>query len=126
MTLGGSPALSNLVFAENTQQTYYVVNMLDFQVNGVSIGVNASIYNSAQAVVDSGTTGASHFLGILWCACAHCVVYPEFLLPDVAFNKTRSVFQSLCSSTPLNGVCGQPAGQTIFDGNCFQLSAVRG
>lgn len=57
MTLGGAPAVANLVFAKNTQQTYYVVNMLDFQVNGVSIGVNASIYNSAQAVVDSGTTG---------------------------------------------------------------------
>ena len=56
--LGGVPSTpSQWLYTPIIQQSFYVVNMQDFLVNGVSIGVNATIYNSGQCIVDSGTTG---------------------------------------------------------------------
>jgi hypothetical protein len=57
MTLGGMPQLSDVQYTPIIQQSYYVINVTDTLVNGVSVGVPASTYATWQSVVDSGTTG---------------------------------------------------------------------
>ena len=109
MTLGatGLPDNAAIQYSPIIQQTYYVVNLTDVLVNGVSIGVNNSVYNAGQAIVDSGTT--------------------EYVMPQTAFNALQAAFTALCASQPLVGVCNLGNGTTgLFDGGCFAMEPVRG
>lgn len=58
MSLGGIPQLNSIQYTPIIQQSYYVVNVTDTLVNGVSVGVPASTYATWQSIVDSGTTGS--------------------------------------------------------------------
>ena len=107
MTLGSPSTMAAPVqYTPVIQQTYYVVNLTDVLVNGVSIGVNTSVYNGGQAIVDSGTT--------------------EYVMPNTAFTALRAAFTAMCATTPLVGVCNLPNGTaSLFDGGCFNLQLVR-
>lgn len=85
---------------------YYGVNMLDIVVDGVSIGVDPSVYNDGTAIVDSGSSAVS--------------------IPETAFSALKSTFGKLCKTRCLKGVCDctfkKPLQSTIFNGRCDLMS----
>jgi len=87
----------------NGQLLYYPVNLVDLKVNGKSLGMNSSSLNGNYgALVDSGTTLT--------------------ILPSAVFAQLRAVFESMCSSYNLPGVCNAQTNQSIFDGNCVPMT----
>merc|ERR1712137_359565 len=78
----------------------YVVELVDIQVFGQSIGVNASVYNRGDTIVDSGTT----------------LLY----LPITAYKSLANNFAASCPDSHLKGVCSHG---NIFLGDCVSLSA---
>jgi len=86
-----------------TAESYYPVQITDFQFNGQSLNVPLSVYNAAPGcIVDSGTT--------------------LFLLPTQAFNTLVSTFSGYCSSVNLIGICGAVSGQTLWDNYCYSMA----
>jgi len=85
------------------QETYYVVEMLDLQVNGESIGVSQDVFNNPRCIVDSGTTA--------------------LLLPNEAFMAVQRIFEGLCSRIFLPGVCNAATGYSLFNGYCYPMTA---
>lgn len=60
MVLGGDGTEGGdvVMWTPIIDESYYVVNMTDMLVNGQSIGIHSSIYNTGGAIVDSGMTSA--------------------------------------------------------------------
>ena len=91
------------------KDTYYVVKLLDFRVNNQSIGVDPSVYNRGDAIVDSGSTSLT--------------------LPRTAFDAFRDTMLNSCSNneTQLIGVCVDSEGKKIepgrgiFEGLCYKM-----
>lgn len=77
---------------------------LDVTVNGKSLGLPSSIYNTP-GIVDSGT--------------------PFATIPTAAFAALRSLLAANCTRNPLVGLCGAPANATVFDGACFAMTAAQ-
>eukprot|EP00942_MAST-04A_sp_MAST-4A-sp1_P005555 g5555.t1 len=92
------------------KETYYVVNLLDFRINNISIGVNPSVYNRGDAIVDSGSS--------------------SFTLPRTAFDAFRDLMLTYCnnSATQLIGVCIDndgnkiEPGRGVFQGLCYEMN----
>ena len=107
MTLGGiGPYYTgSFQYTPIIAETYYVVYMSDLRVEGSSVGLSSSIYNSGSTgtVVDSGTT--------------------DMIIPSTAFSALKVAMQNLCSSQFILGVC--ETQQTIFDGYCYSLTAAQ-
>ena len=74
-----------------TRDSYYTVRWQGAFINETPLNVN-----TGSVIVDSGTT----FL----------VMNQDYLL------AIEAAMQSMCSQVFLVGICGQPAGQTLFDG----------
>mgnify|MGYP000674918079 CR=1 FL=1 len=73
------------------------------QVNGTSVGVNASIYNEGQCIVDSGTT--------------------DLALPHSAYIAFYNLLQQACSAGKnLVGVCGLSFDKSLFGGYEFTMT----
>jgi hypothetical protein len=105
LVLGGDGAMYSTSAPQYTpiiQETYYVVNMSDLAVGGVSLGLPPSVYNRGDTIVDSGST--------------------DLILPSTAFEALVKNLKHHCKTTRLAGLCGEPQGKTILDGYCFQLS----
>jgi len=102
MTLGGvgNHHTGEISYTPITQHTWYVVELLDISVFGTSIGVDASIYNKGDTIVDSGTT----------------LLY----LPYVAYTALASAFMDSCPGSHLQGVCEGEGN--IFLGYCVDLT----
>jgi len=83
------------------QQSWYVVTVNDIQVNGNSLGLSSSVYNSNPSIVDSGTT--------------------LFTLPSQAYTAFKNTLMNMCSSVNLHGICDASTGQTLFDKYCYTM-----
>jgi hypothetical protein len=81
---------------------WYTVDMEDFYVDGVSLGVSHWDLNINDVIVDSGTT----------------LVITNKKLND-AFTAR---LQGMCDKTPLVGICNATVGKTLFDGYCYNMS----
>jgi len=106
IVLGGGTATAIATAVSYTpllEETYYVVDMLDLEINGVGLGLNKSVYNRGGAIVDSGTT--------------------DLILPKTAYDALVSKLKANCTSASLPGLCGEESGKTIFDGYCFELTS---
>jgi len=95
MQLGGPSSDNGFSWTKVIQKSYYVVQFNDLQVDGKSLGIDPSVYNSDPgAIVDSGTT--------------------LFIIPMKAFTAMYTAFKAMCSSVSLKGVCGMSQSQSIF------------
>jgi len=86
-----------------SQQLYYTIQLTDMKIGGTSLGISATTLNGQfGALVDSGTT--------------------LMIIPDDAFNALKLKMTALCATVTLPGVCNPPAGQSLFDGYCYQMT----
>jgi len=85
------------------QQIWYTVDMLDFLVNNVTLGLTAGTLNSNGVIVDSGTT---------------LVIVSKRVLSGIKTHLT-----SFCETKNLVGICNATAGKSLFDGYCFPMTA---
>jgi hypothetical protein len=110
--LGSNNAVDSgvsIMWTPIVKDTYYVVKLLDFRVNNQSIGVDPSVYNRGDAIVDSGSTSLT--------------------LPRTAFDAFRDTMLNSCSNneTQLIGVCVDSEGRKIepgrgiFEGLCYEM-----
>ena len=51
-------------------------------------------------------------------------LFAEFVMPDAAYNATAAAMTALCSTTHLVGVCKTPYNASLFNSNCFPMTAV--
>ena len=64
-TVDSNDEYSNIIqWTPLIKETYYVVKLIDVRINNVSIGVDPSVYNRGDAIVDSGSTSVSYFFTI--------------------------------------------------------------
>eukprot|EP01092_Planopodium_desertum_P008942 TRINITY_DN380_c0_g1_i4.p1 TRINITY_DN380_c0_g1~~TRINITY_DN380_c0_g1_i4.p1 ORF type:complete len:444 (-),score=31.81 TRINITY_DN380_c0_g1_i4:55-1242(-) len=85
------------------QYGLYIFHMQDFQVNGVSVGINSTVYNEVAMAIDSGTNG--------------------WLLPTPAFKTMTILIEQSCVLADLPGVCNVTAGQkNLFQGGTFTMT----
>eukprot|EP00698_Gefionella_okellyi_P024545 TRINITY_DN8698_c0_g1_i1.p1 TRINITY_DN8698_c0_g1~~TRINITY_DN8698_c0_g1_i1.p1 ORF type:complete len:669 (+),score=83.69 TRINITY_DN8698_c0_g1_i1:92-2008(+) len=85
---------------------FYTIGLNDIQVGGISIGISAASYAAGEgSIVDSGTT--------------------LLLVSSAMYNALRSTFLTNFCYSNLAGICtaGDPLTETIFDGQCFPMSA---
>jgi hypothetical protein len=75
------------------------------QVAGVSLGLPPTVYNTGDAIVDSGTS--------------------DFNLPSSAMKSLKSGFAALCATHCLKGVCDckakTPLQRPIFESRCVSM-----
>jgi len=108
MILGGIPdGYDNKIeyvplYTNHTPYYYYSVFMKDFLVDGNSLGLPSSIYNSKNCITDTGT--------------------PTLTVPSKVYSTLSYAFSLMCSSANLHGICDVKPGQTLFDGNCFNYT----
>lgn len=83
---------------------FYAVSMTDFTVNGVSVGVDPSVYTRVACIVDTGT--------------------PVPTLPAPAYSALRQMLLANCDQNPLQGICVgvKSANATLLDGECYVLT----
>lgn len=101
MTLGGigNYYSGEIQYTPITKEAFYAVEMTDLTIWNQTVGVDPSVYNSGQCIVDSGTT----------------LMY----LPVPAWTALADLFQSNCGKHNLKGVC---YGGDIFKGECVSLT----
>jgi len=110
MTLGGEgpytsgPYQYTPILQTQGEYYFYTVNMTDMRVNGVSLGLPPSSYNTNSAIVDSGTN--------------------DFIVSSKVFNTIKEIFLNNCSESNLYGVCTGVSGptRTIFNNECFSMT----
>jgi len=110
MTLGGEGPYANgpyqytPILQMQGQYYFYTVNMTDMSVNGESLGLPSSVYNTNGAIVDSGTN--------------------DFIVSSKVYNTIKQIFLNNCSQSNLYGVCTGVSGptKTIFDNECFSMT----
>jgi len=90
-----------------TLAAWYTVNASALLVDGVPMNVSLDDLNGPfpddPCIVDSGT----NFLS----------------LTDAAFTAVVDAFSAMCGrGVHLKGICGEPQGQTLFDGKAFSLT----
>jgi len=111
MTLGGEGPYTSGPYQYTTILTslhnnyyFYTVNMTDMQVNGQSLGLPPIVYNTNDAIVDSGTN--------------------DFIVPKKVYATMKEVFVANCSNSNLFGVCKGVSGpdKTIFEDYCFDMT----
>jgi len=93
---------SRFVWTPIQEDQWYTVWMTDWRIGSVSLNVTAEDLNWDGVIVDSGTT---------------LLIVPYWVMnPIIAYMK------SLCSKTPLVGICGVQPGKGLFDGACFPMT----
>jgi hypothetical protein len=101
-TLGGIDSrlyTGNIVYTTNVGgDQEYDLQLTDIQINGVTVDGTAN----QVAILDSGTN--------------------VLLVTDQMFQSMKEIFVNNCSSNPLVGICDVTNG-TLFDGQCFPLTA---
>jgi len=86
-----------------SQQLYYTIQLTDMKIGGTSLGISATTLNGEfGALVDSGTT--------------------LMIIPDDAVNALKLKLTALCTTVNLPGICNTAAGQSLFDGYCYQMT----
>jgi len=86
---------------------FYGIGVEDVLVGGVSIGVDAKVYNDGLAIVDSGTQDVN--------------------VPATAFTALKEHFEALChQGVCLKGVCNcdekKPLTRPIFENRCDRMT----
>jgi len=107
-TIGGNyTSYPSFSFTPLTAQTYYAIELNDILVGTTSIGLPSSAYNSANSptIVDSGSTLIN--------------------VPSNIYSAIEAQFKAICTTNPgsLVGICGVAAGNTMFDGQCYSMTA---
>eukprot|EP01125_Pyxidicula_operculata_P019143 TRINITY_DN691_c1_g1_i4.p1 TRINITY_DN691_c1_g1~~TRINITY_DN691_c1_g1_i4.p1 ORF type:complete len:407 (+),score=88.80 TRINITY_DN691_c1_g1_i4:2416-3636(+) len=83
---------------------YYPIHLTDAKIGGQSLGISEKVLNGEfGALVDSGTT--------------------LIILPQQVFTAVQKSIYSVCSTYNLPGVCNVTAGNSLFDGYCFEMTA---
>lgn len=81
-----------------TQDVGFQFYSMDF--SGMTVGGKAVSGLGSTVVIDSGTN--------------------DLLISQEGFDSMKQLFQDMCSTTKLTGVCG--VTKTLFDGACFEMS----
>jgi len=93
---------SSYEWTKVTDQDWYTVDMEDFAVGGVSLGISKFDLNENGVIVDSGTT---------------------LIIVSKKVNEALITrFTAMCSKTNLPGVCNVTAGKSLFDGYCYSMT----
>ena len=110
---GGHVPAGALQWSPLLKESFYVVSMTDFRVDGVSAGAPAGVYNRGECIVDSGSSSIS--------------------LPRPAFDAFRATLYARCAhaaTADLVGICRdaqgrklRPTEKSMFQGHCFPLTA---
>jgi len=81
----------------------FVVETLDIQVDGVSLGFPSKIYNQeGGSVVDTGTY--------------------SIVVDHLVYDALSERLSNSCPGSNLTGVCNAAPGHSLFDGYCFNMS----
>eukprot|EP01090_Pellita_catalonica_P008674 TRINITY_DN19762_c0_g1_i1.p1 TRINITY_DN19762_c0_g1~~TRINITY_DN19762_c0_g1_i1.p1 ORF type:complete len:384 (-),score=40.73 TRINITY_DN19762_c0_g1_i1:45-1196(-) len=89
-------------------EMWYVIEMLDLNVDGKSVGLPSSFYNKigngkvAGTIIDSGTN--------------------TLVVGQAAYDILFLYFLEKCNSTNLKGICNLLPQDTLFSGKCFHLN----
>ena len=104
MTLGlNGHSNSAISWSPRVGDAYYAVKTEQLLIGGKALNVSPKVINGKYgALVDSGTT--------------------LIILPNKAFSALQTAITAVCSSYKLPGVCNAPKGQSIFDGQCFDMT----
>jgi len=93
----------NIYWSPRVFKAYYSVKLEQVLVGGKALSVSEKIINGKfGALVDSGTT--------------------LIILPNEVFSGLKAAMQAICSSYKLPGVCGVSDKDSIFNGNCFDMT----
>ena len=65
---------SSIQWTPLVKETYYVVELIDVRINNKSIGVDPSVYNRGDAIIDSGSTSVSCFHRLIYIISLLCTV----------------------------------------------------
>jgi len=105
-TLGGTDSrfyLGTIQYTPFIDTQGFGVYTLDVQISRKSLGFNSSIYNIGGAsIVDSGTF--------------------SILFPSAVYQTISTIFLESCPKSGLVGVCDLNFNQTLFAGNCFNMT----
>jgi hypothetical protein len=93
---------SNFKWTPITDEEWYGVDIEDILVGETSIGFSWWDLNWNGVIVDSGTT--------------------LLIVPSDIFGAIQTVFTNLCSKVKLAGICGLPANETLFAGQCYNMT----
>jgi hypothetical protein len=105
LTLGTTVTTgANVVYTPIIKERFYNVYLEDMQVNGYSLGLDPSVYNTMNTIVDSGT--------------------PTMTVPTAVWQAMLGLFNKMCAESPLPGVCidVQAPNATLFDGVCYEMT----
>ena len=105
LTLGGIGSFSkgSIQYTPLLSEDFYTITVVDFQVEGQSIGVSPNVYNKpGPSIVDSGT--------------------PFPTLPIEAYEALRKLMLAQCKKVDLPGICNTPPNKSLFDNTCFKLT----
>ena len=112
LTKGGTLSLgvdyskdSRFRWTDITQEQWYTVTLNDIKFGSQSIGVSSWDLNENGVIVDSGTT--------------------LFIVTTDVMTAINATLYSLCKTTNLIGICNAPKGQTLFDGQCFNMTSAQ-
>jgi len=83
--------------------TWYTVYLNDWQLGGKTLGVSQYDLNYNGVIVDSGTT--------------------LLIIPSWVMTPLKKAFLDMCSTVHLVGICGVKSGQSLFDGQCYPMTA---
>jgi hypothetical protein len=93
----------NIAWSPRVFKAYYSVTLESMMVSGQALKVPPkSINGKYGALVDSGTT--------------------LIILPTPVFTALKAAFKANCSAYKLPGVCGVKDKDSIFAGNCFDMT----
>jgi hypothetical protein len=93
---------SSFEWTKVTDQDWYTVDMEDFSVGGVSLGISHFDLNENGVIVDSGTT--------------------LFIVSSKVNKALEARFNAMCSTTNLVGICNVTSGKSLFDGYCYSMT----
>jgi len=93
---------SSFEWTKVVDEDWYTVEMEDFAVGGISLGVSRYDLNENGVIVDSGTT--------------------LFIVSEQVNKALEARFNAMCSSTNLVGICNVTSGKSLFDGECYSMT----
>jgi len=93
----------NIAWAPRAFKAYYSVSLDSISIAGKTLSVSQKVLNGKfGALVDSGTT--------------------LIVLPQTVFDAVEAAMKAVCSTYKLPGVCGVSQKDSIFAGNCFDMT----